>query len=168
MSLRDLMPILRLGEMEPEHRRKSGRFHTHGLRCTHGKISDVSSDGARIASRKKWREGEEKLVSISGSHLSVTVTARCIWVRKDGFMRWIAGVEFVDRSSEQSAAIRELARAYAWGPEKDGAFGMGNVLKGDGVPTLNDVKVKRGDPGITKASSKPKNASEDAPDEKAA
>jgi hypothetical protein len=94
------------------NRRKGGRIATRGLSTNRGEIADLSSAGCRLQTRRPWREGERRSITLRGASMALTLDARCVWVRKDGFLRYTLGLTFEAFSDEQSFGLHELVRTY--------------------------------------------------------
>lgn len=111
-GIRNIVPFLRLGEMRGSNRRQGGRVHTSGLTSNRGVVIDLSQLGARLQTRLAWREGETRTIMLRGADLSVRALARCVWVRRDGFMKHVVGLSFEQLSNETTFGLQELVRTY--------------------------------------------------------
>lgn len=94
-------------------RRSFERTPTARLRCSRGRIVDLSTRGARIATCLPWRRGRERFVTFRTKGRKAKVLARCVWVRKAGPLRRIIGVAFMDVDQQTAHLIEDLAYAHA-------------------------------------------------------
>lgn len=92
--------------------RKSGRMLVEGIKCSRGRLLDLSKSGAKVLMRRPWRRGETRMLVLTGSRVQVRVPAECRRCEKLGFCRYVVGVQFVDCEANISAALLELVRTH--------------------------------------------------------
>ncbi|MEL6311943.1 MAG: hypothetical protein AAFQ17_06190, partial [Pseudomonadota bacterium] len=85
----------------PEIPRKSERFLTSALMCPTGDVLDVSREGFRLGSSKKFqfKPGEVRQVVLRAGKQQVRVDARMQWVKRASLfpIRYEAGFRIVDQ-----------------------------------------------------------------------
>ncbi|MEC9373653.1 MAG: PilZ domain-containing protein [Planctomycetota bacterium] len=101
-----------LAKAHHDERRNSGRLGVEDLRCSAGQIIDLSATGARLRSKKQWEEGQIRRVEIKGSGMVLLIAATCVWVRKEGWRRYVVGLRFDEVNQEQRAFLTQVARRY--------------------------------------------------------
>lgn len=101
-------------------RRIDSRLPMLGLTCDRGRIVDLSETGARIETRRPWKEGAVRPVTISDELGAVTIPGRCVWLVREGFLRHSMGVHFVSVSAEQAQSLARIAAAFAVETMSDG------------------------------------------------
>jgi len=97
---------------EPADRRGDSRLPMQALTCDSGLVQDLSEAGARLQTRRSWKEGRSRPFTLRGSAGEVTLTARCVWVVKDGLFKHTVGVHFENVSDEQRERIKALAATF--------------------------------------------------------
>lgn len=120
-TIRSIVPVLRLVSSDGANRRQTGRVHASGVACDRGRLIDLSGTGARLETRLPWREGERREIGLTGSDLRLGLAARCVWRRREGFLRYIVGLAFEDVSEEQARALSLLALTAAQATEQSEA-----------------------------------------------
>lgn len=113
-GIRNIFPFLGGPDKDDRasNRRRGGRIATSGLTSNRGDIVDLSITGCRIATRLPWKEGDRRKITLRGSSMSVELEGRCVWVRKEGMLRYTIGLHFEPFSDEQSFGLHELVRNY--------------------------------------------------------
>lgn len=118
MNVTGALNAIARAKSRSDERRGNGRFGVEDLKSNLGPVIDLSGRGARIVTKFRWDEGEGREVTLRGTHMSVTIHARCVWARKEGWRRYVVGVAFEDCTPEQRTVLGELARRYttrSWG-----------------------------------------------------
>jgi hypothetical protein len=96
----------------PDSGRKSGRMLVEGIKCSRGRLLDLSKTGARILSKSSWKRGERRQLVLTGSRVQVRVTAECRHCEKLGMFKHVVGVQFIDCEANLHAAMLELVRTH--------------------------------------------------------
>jgi len=94
--------------------RRAGRFITHNLRCSLGKVLDISRDGMRVSARHVPRGTCQ--VMIENRNAPITVHAEVVWHRRTGLFSRTFGMRFVNVSPEIVTQLAHLARASSQRP----------------------------------------------------
>lgn len=118
MNVTGALSAIARARSRPDERRNNGRFGVEDLKSNAGPVIDLSGRGARIVSKFRWEEGERRDLTLKGASMSVTVHTRCVWVRKEGWRRYVIGLAFEECTNEQRVVLAELARRYTtrtWG-----------------------------------------------------
>lgn len=116
----DDTPIRDSSRQTGRDRRIDTRLPMVGLTCDRGRIVDLSETGARIESRRPWKEGAVRPVTITDELGSVTIPGRCVWLVREGFFRHSMGVHFVSVNAEQAQRLASIAAAFAAETMSDG------------------------------------------------
>lgn len=101
-------------------RRVTSRLRTESLECDRGVVLDLSKTGARLSTRRPWKEGKTREISIHGLDKAVTLNAKCVWAVKDGLFKHTIGLHFVGVTEEQQRQLAEMARHFAARSLSDG------------------------------------------------
>jgi hypothetical protein len=114
-GLRALHDLGRPDDDDAVNRRRAGRLAIEGVRNSEGEVFDLSCTGARLKTRRRWREGETHDVTFEcdGEGRAMMLRARCVWVRKISMFSRMVGVEFVDLTPEQQKTLTDLAMRSA-------------------------------------------------------
>lgn len=96
-----------------ENHRSFGRAYADSIDCDRGQALDISRTGMRLQAWRPWSEGERRTVMLSGVHLGVTLTARCVWVRRLSRFKHVMGLEFEGLNDATEIAIRDLMHVAA-------------------------------------------------------
>ncbi len=100
--------------MRPEMPRRSERFLTTALMCPSGDVRDVSREGFRLSSGKKFafRSGEVHQVVLRAGTQQVRVAARVQWVKRASLFpaRFEAGFRIVDDRPGVGVAVLQLGQ----------------------------------------------------------
>jgi len=92
--------------------RRHGRIRCEILQCGLGEVMDISASGMRVrhCGRRIVKEGKVLNLLLKALDRTLPVTVKVVWVKRQGFMRYSFGVEFVDMTPEQAASIASFAR----------------------------------------------------------
>jgi hypothetical protein len=114
-QFRALHDLTRGDDEGDANRRRAGRIAIEGVRNSEGEVYDLSSTGARIQTRRRWKVGETHPVvfECDAGENALMLQARCVWVRKVSMFRRMVGVEFVDLAPEQQKTLTNLATRSA-------------------------------------------------------
>lgn len=95
---------------EREHRgnRRAGGQSVVGLSCNLGRVIDVSTRGMRLDSRRKWKPGQRRLVTLCEGELCVQVEAECVWCRKLGMLKHTVGLAFTTVSPQSAELLGQI------------------------------------------------------------
>ncbi|MCB9838450.1 MAG: PilZ domain-containing protein [Phycisphaeraceae bacterium] len=103
-----------LGESsKKENHRAHGRANADAVDCDRGQVLDLSRTGMRLQSWRPWNEGERRTIMLTGVHVGVTLTAKCVWVKKVSRFKHIMGLHFEGLNEATSTVIRELMHVAA-------------------------------------------------------
>lgn len=89
-------------------RRGTARQSPEDIKCSGGRIIDFSVRGMRICSRRPWAEGERRSLVVRKGLRSATVTAVCVWTRRDGAFRHVTGLAFAEAEPELMANLAAM------------------------------------------------------------
>ncbi len=89
----------------------------HELRCSLGRIIDVSTRGCRVSRRWGLVPGGRifSFTLRSGPEV-LTLRGACVWSRKSGFMRHTAGIALAGLNSEETRLLRAFIGRHSAGP----------------------------------------------------
>jgi len=93
-------------------RRDVERTPLNELSCDRGEILDLSSSGARLQTRRLWKEGKVRPITISTDTELVTILARCMWSMREGLFLHTVGLHFEGVTPEQAGTLTKLARSH--------------------------------------------------------
>lgn len=82
------------------------------LLCDCGLVLDLSPAGARLSTRRSWKEGRCRPFTLRGPTNEVTLTARCVWVVKEGLFKHTVGLHFENITDEQREGLKALAAQF--------------------------------------------------------
>lgn len=93
------------------NRRKRGRVKTVRLKCTLGRVADISATGLRV-SGTGFGPSKDSVVTLEivGPEESVSVQGKVVWLKRRLF-RFEVGLEFTALSAGARRSIAEIARA---------------------------------------------------------
>ncbi|MDX2114086.1 MAG: PilZ domain-containing protein [Planctomycetota bacterium] len=94
-------------------RRAADRTPTSDVWCDQGRLIDLSPRGMRLTSRRRWRPGVVRKVTITDGGHSVTLDARCIWERHEGLFRHTIGLAFDRVAPEHEGMLLRLAAEHS-------------------------------------------------------
>lgn len=98
----------------PEMPRRSERFLTSALACPSGEVVDVSRDGFRLSSDKKFpvRVGEVHQIVLRAGGQQVRVASRVQWAKRVGLWpaRFEAGFQIVDARRGVGSAVLQMGQ----------------------------------------------------------
>ena len=96
--------------------RRQGRLKCELLRCSIGDVIDLSASGMRVRAwgirGLKANEHCDIRIRCIG-RMAFVVRGEIVWVKRHGFMKYEAGVHFVDVTPEQQEKLTEAARISA-------------------------------------------------------
>jgi len=121
----------RLQQMDSSHmddRRRGGRIRCLDLRCSLGKVLDLSSTGMRVLA-KKIRQGQPVLIHLADEHGEIMLRAEAMWIKPRALRAKEVGLRFLDMEPQLRHRIAGMARNAT------------NQLTLD--PTMFDEKPKR-------------------------
>jgi hypothetical protein len=78
------------------------------LSCNMGRVVDVSTRGMRLQSRRKWKAGQRRVVTLCEDTLCVRVEAECVWCRKVGALKHTIGLAFTTVSPESAELLSQI------------------------------------------------------------
>lgn len=96
-----------------ENLRAFGRARADAVDCDRGQVIDLSRTGMRLQSWRPWTEGERRTIMITGMHVGVTLTAKCVWVTRQSRFKHVMGLGFEGLNDATSTVIRELMHVAA-------------------------------------------------------
>lgn len=101
--------------MDDSNRRKSGRLVCVGLVSTIGLVPDLSAGGCRIRCRRllPFALGTVYTFALSGEGSEIVVHGKITRRQRTGLLTFEYGIEFIELSGEQRAAIGELCKTTA-------------------------------------------------------
>ncbi|MFU8829895.1 MAG: PilZ domain-containing protein [Phycisphaerales bacterium] len=103
----DLLPHSPTLLDDRESRRVSGSAVAK-LLCNSGRVIDVSTRGMRLQSRRKWKTGQRRLITLCEADLCVRVEAECVWCRKIGTLKHTVGLAFTTVSPESAELLSQI------------------------------------------------------------
>jgi len=87
------------------------------LWCSLGRIVDLSTRGVRVARRWAMSPGGEIFTfTLRSGHDELTLRGACVWNRKSGFMRHMAGVALAGLTPHETQLLRAFIDRHAAGP----------------------------------------------------
>lgn len=98
-------------------RRRYGRVRVGNVRCTLGRVIDISAGGLRVLNRSMTPVKANAVipVQVEGIENWVQASVRVAWVRPAGMFRQEMGLEIVEIEDEGRQALLELARRNGGG-----------------------------------------------------
>jgi hypothetical protein len=78
----------------PSNRRRHGRLALSDLRCSLGRLLNISGGGMAVEGRRRWAK-KVKVTFGEGDH-KATVLAVRIWSHRAGLLRRAVGYRFID------------------------------------------------------------------------
>ena len=98
-------------------RRRYGRVRVGNVRCTLGRVMDISAGGMRVLNRSMTpvKAGAVIPVQVEALEGWVQASVRVAWVRPAGMFRQEMGLEIVEIEEEGRQALLELARKSGCG-----------------------------------------------------
>lgn len=93
-------------------RRRYGRVRVGNVRCTLGRVVDISAGGLRVLNRSMTPVKADSVlpVQVEATEGWVQASVRVAWVRPAGMFRQELGLEIVAIEDEGREALLELAR----------------------------------------------------------
>jgi hypothetical protein len=93
-------------------RRRYGRVRVGNVRCTLGRVMDISAGGLRVLNRSMTPVKTNSIipVQVEAAQGWVQASVRVAWVRPAGMFRQEMGLEIVEIEDEGRQALLELAR----------------------------------------------------------
>ena len=88
------------------NRRRGGRLPLEAVRCGAGTVIDISGTGMKIRSRCEVHGYVQTTLQGLGSEL--TILAQVAWCRKVGFMKYEAGLQFVEMDDATRQALLQF------------------------------------------------------------
>jgi hypothetical protein len=114
MSILDKFAALaNVGKSTQENHRAFGRARADAVDCDRGQMIDISRTGMRLQAWRPWSEGDRRTVMLTGMHVGVTLTAKCVWVRRKSRFKHVMGLEFEGLNDATETVIRELMHVAA-------------------------------------------------------
>ncbi len=106
-----------------DNRRRGGRILIDQIRCSAGKVLDLSSTGARLSTAQNWDKDDANAIEFIGPDgRKLCVMARCMWVKRRWFSRRrVVGVRFEGLTDVQQLQLTKIATGCAkraWGPPR--------------------------------------------------
>ena len=112
--LNKFMALASLGESsKKENHRTFGRARADAVDCDRGQVLDISRTGMRLQSWRSWAKGDRRTIMLTGTHLGVTLTAKCVWVKRLSRFKHVMGLEFEGLNGTSEAVIKELMHVAA-------------------------------------------------------
>lgn len=98
-------------------RRRFGRVRVGNVRCTLGRVIDISAGGLRVLNRSMTPVKADSVIPVQVEALEewVQASVRVAWVRPAGVFRQEMGLEIIDIEDEARQALIELARKSGCG-----------------------------------------------------
>ncbi len=78
------------------------------LSCNHGRVIDVSTRGMRLQTRRKWKAGQRRVITLCEDTLCVRIEAECVWCRKIGTFKHTIGLAFTTVSPESADLLSQI------------------------------------------------------------
>jgi hypothetical protein len=95
--------------------RRHGRVLTEDVSCSIGEILDLSASGMRVMTKFKLPdEGAVFVVTIFTPDGPLAMLSRVKWIRKAGFFKREAGLEFFDPGPRTRQVLAQLAGRVAY------------------------------------------------------
>jgi hypothetical protein len=101
--------------VEGANRRRPGRMRCESLRCTSGRVMDLSLTGVRVRVRTLFRPSmgsKRQMVFQTAMGPSAPFRCHIQWVKRVGFLRYDLGLEFTDLDSVAKVQLAEMARVH--------------------------------------------------------
>ena len=112
--LNKFIALASVGESsKKENHRSFGRACADAVDCDRGQVLDISRTGMRLQSWRGWAEGERRTIMLTGTHVGVTVTAKCVWKQRKSRFKHVIGLEFEGLNETTEAIIKELMHVAA-------------------------------------------------------
>jgi hypothetical protein len=67
----------------------------------------------RMVSRRRWRPGQSRRITLTDGVHTVTLEARCIWSRHEGLFQHCVGMAFDDVAPEHEGMLMRFAAEHA-------------------------------------------------------
>lgn len=83
------------------------------MKCNRGRVLDFSTRGIRLSSKRAWRLGDRKSITIKHAGESVTLEAEATWTAEKQHGRWVVGVMFTTISPACAGALERINTAVA-------------------------------------------------------
>lgn len=96
-----------------ENHRAFGRATADAVDCDRGQVLDISRTGLRLQAWRPWTEGERRTIMLTGVHVGVSLTAKCVWAKKVSTFKHLMGLEFEGLNETTETVIRELMHVAA-------------------------------------------------------
>ena len=96
-----------------ENNRAFGRSRGGAVDCDRGQVLDISRTGLRLQAWRPWSEGERRTLMLTGMHVGATLTAKCVWVKRQSRFKHMMGLQFEGLNDTTEAVIRELMHVAA-------------------------------------------------------
>jgi hypothetical protein len=92
-------------------RRRFGRVRVGNVRCTLGRVVDISAGGLRVLNRSMTAVKTDSVIPVQVEALErwVQASVRVAWVRPAGIFRQELGLEILDIEEDARHALMELA-----------------------------------------------------------
>lgn len=78
------------------------------LLCNAGRVVDVSTRGMRLQSRRRWKPGQRRTITLIEGSVVVQVEAECVWCRKIGTLRHTIGLAFTTVTPDSAKLLAEI------------------------------------------------------------
>jgi hypothetical protein len=86
----------------------------HDLRCSLGKIIDLSTRGARITRRWAMTPGGDIFTfTLRSGRDELTLRGACVWSRRSGFMQHMAGIALATMTPSEMMLLRAFIDRHA-------------------------------------------------------
>ena len=96
-----------------DNHRAFGRARADAVDCDRGQVIDLSRNGMRLNAWRPWVEGERRTLMLTGMHVGVTLTAKCVWVKRVSRFKHMMGLEFEGLNETTQAVVKELMHVAA-------------------------------------------------------
>lgn len=120
----DLAIMGLFGSKRLSYAQRAERYPTVGMSCPLGQVRDLSATGMRVRSesRPNLKRGESRQFTVGTAAQRLRVTGRAAWVRRVSLRAFEIGIQFMDLTPAQSAALVQLGRyGFVGVPEASGA-----------------------------------------------
>ncbi len=99
-------------QMDPKNARRHGRVRCESVPSSIGPLQDLSASGCRVSLKGKpeFRADDVLKVRVQGADGAFEVDAKVVWVRKTGWFKHEAGLEFVNVTGVLRQQLANLAR----------------------------------------------------------